>query len=97
MQARAYVNAIDFSVVAAQNGFTVAEEAISLRDLIPISTPDELRHYLERMLNLAKKDHDNANKTLQRFRDVRYNVFTVCRLFSVAFSSSLVLVSYHRT
>jgi hypothetical protein len=80
-QARAYVNAIDFSVVAAQLGFTIAAEAISLEDLIPDSTPDELRHYLEGMLDFAKDGYDNANKTLETFRNVRRDVHAVGRFF----------------
>jgi len=80
-QAFAYVEAIDFSVVAAQNGFTVAEDAISLGDLIPISTPNQHQGYLEGMLKLARDGRNNAAKTLQTFRDVRKNVLAVCRLF----------------
>jgi hypothetical protein len=80
-QALAYAKAIGFSVVAAQNGFDVAEEAVSLGNLIPISTEDQHKRYLEGMLELAKKGHDNASKTLQTFRGVREKVLAVCRLF----------------
>jgi len=78
-QARAFVEAIDFSVVAAQNGLTVAEEDMS--DLIPIGTPDQLQSCLEGMLDFAKNGYDDANTTLQMFRGVRHNVLAVCRLF----------------
>jgi len=80
-QALAYVEAIHLSVVAAQNGFTVAEEAISLGDLIPISIPNQHQSYLEGMLTLARDGRNNATKTLQTFRDVRQKVLAVCRLF----------------
>ena len=93
-QARIYVNAIDFSVVAVQLGFTTAEEAISLRDLIPVSTPNYHQSHLTGMLELARDGHNNATKALQMFRNVRIEMFSqyvVCS--SVALSSSTVLVS----
>jgi hypothetical protein len=92
-QALAYVGAIDFSIVAAQNGFNVTEEAIALGELIPISSPDQLQSYLVGMLKLAKHGHSNASKTLHTFRDVRQIVFAVGQLllsypFAFSFSSS---------
>ena len=79
-QALAYVEAIDLSVVAAQLGFTVAEEAILL-DNATSSTLDERNSYIEGMLNLAQQGHDIAAETLQTFRDVRKNVLAVGHLF----------------
>jgi len=80
-QARIYVNAINFSVVAVQLGFTIAEEAISLRDLIPVSTPNQHQSHLTGMLELARDGHNNATKALQMFRNVRRDVLAVCCLF----------------
>ena len=80
-QAVAYVNAIGLSVAAAQNGFTVAEEAISLGEHIHKRTPEELKTYLVGMLRWARKGRDNANETCQTFRDVRQKVLAVCRWF----------------
>ena len=75
------VEAIDFSVVGARNGFAIVEEAIMLGDLHRNSNPDHHQSYLAAMLELAKGCHDNANTTLLAFRDLRVNVFKVCRLF----------------
>ena len=86
--ALAYVEAIGFSVVAAQKGFTVAEEAISFGELIDMSTPDQHHGYLAGMLDLAKEGHRNAAKTLETFRDVRKNVLAVGRLLFCSSSSS---------
>ena len=84
------VEAIDFSVVGARNGFAIVEEAIMLGDLHRNCNPDHHQSYLAAMLELAKGGYDNANTTLLAFRDLRVNVFKVCRLF---LWSSPVLVS----
>jgi hypothetical protein len=80
-QALAYFEAINFSVDAAQNGFTAAVEAISLSELIPITSPDQHKSYLAGMLQLAQNGHNNTAKTLQMFRDIHKNVLEVCCLF----------------
>jgi hypothetical protein len=80
-QALAYVEAINFSVDAAQNGFTIAVEAITLIELIPHTPSDQHQSYLMGMLQLAQDGHNNAAKTLQMFRNVRTNVLAVCDLF----------------
>jgi hypothetical protein len=85
-QAHKYAEAIDLSVVAAQKAFTVAEEAISLGELIPTSTPDEHQSYLVDMLELAREGRETATKTLETFRDVRTDVESVGRLFFLLLS-----------
>jgi hypothetical protein len=93
VQALAYVGAINISMDAAQNGFTIAVEAISLSERIPTTPSDQHQSYLIGMLRLAQDGRSNAAKTLQMFRDVRKNVLAVRHVFlrySLSFSSALL-------
>jgi len=75
------VEAIKFSVVGARNGFAIVEETIILGDLNRNSTVDEHQSYLAGMLVLGKDFCKNAAEMVQRFRDVRSDIFEVCCLF----------------
>ncbi|PPQ76597.1 hypothetical protein CVT24_013020 [Panaeolus cyanescens] len=72
-QAVQYAKAIDLSVVAAQRGFTVADDAISLLDMMKVmqTTIEERREYLEGTMELARKGRTNAFEARNKFVDVR--------------------------
>jgi hypothetical protein len=94
-QAGAYVRAIDFSMAAARNGFTIAEEAKTLGEFIPHSLPEDREDYLVQMLALAQHGHNNANKAYEAFRGVRQNIipvrpFFVCGLLVLTYSVQLL-------
>ncbi|KAF8153808.1 hypothetical protein B0H34DRAFT_719215 [Crassisporium funariophilum] len=73
-QALQYVKAIDFSVVAAQQGFMIADEAISFAELLPHSSPKDHHEYLLGMLAIADRGQQSAKLTVEKFRDVRTTV-----------------------
>ncbi|KAF9039872.1 hypothetical protein BJ165DRAFT_343465 [Panaeolus papilionaceus] len=72
-QAIQYAQAIDLSVVAAHNGFTVAEDAISLFELLQTTetTPEDRQEFLQGTLELARKGRKNALEAKNKFVDVR--------------------------
>ncbi|KAF8153758.1 hypothetical protein B0H34DRAFT_65685 [Crassisporium funariophilum] len=77
-QAALYVQAIDFSIVASQQGFNIAEEAINFsQDLKEDSEePDERteierQKYLRRMVDIAVRGHQMAEDSMMKFRKVR--------------------------
>jgi hypothetical protein len=72
-----YVGAINLSIAAAQAGFTVAEEVISLADIISTSTVPERLAYLKGMWELVKEARTNAENTHQTFRNIRQEVYSV--------------------
>jgi hypothetical protein len=79
-------------VVAAQKGFTFAEDAISLP--IPVSaTLKDRRHYMGKMSKLAQEGYKYAANTQEKFRDVRQKVLEVCRFFVRGVLFSLLLFS----
>ncbi|KAF8153789.1 hypothetical protein B0H34DRAFT_676702 [Crassisporium funariophilum] len=86
-QAILYVQAIDFSIVASQHGFTIAEEAIGLADAIKESNLDgdvdtevERQKYLQGMLNLAAEGHKLALGAMEKFRNVRETMFGLIKV-----------------
>ncbi|KAF8153795.1 hypothetical protein B0H34DRAFT_809463 [Crassisporium funariophilum] len=77
-QARAYVRAIDCSVVAAQQGYNVAEDAVTLCKSIRAQTSQqELDAYAKSMVELAKNGHSKAKEALDQFRTVRKDILAL--------------------
>jgi len=70
--ASSYVRAIDSSVLAAQQGYNVSEDALQLANSLGNkSSPAEQKQYANSMLTLAHCAYKRAEKALQRFRDIR--------------------------
>jgi len=73
--AQEYVKAIEFSVIATQNGYNIATEALHLTEMssdmsdIQTLTAGKQR-YLE-LMDRAREGQNGAKQALQRFRDVR--------------------------
>jgi len=79
-QALHYVKAVDHSIIAAQHGYTIAEEALGFAELIEArNTVNEAvrQDYLRGMLETARRGEENANIALEKFRDVRKTVSKV--------------------
>ncbi|KAF4618305.1 hypothetical protein D9613_011547 [Agrocybe pediades] len=77
IQALSYVEAIDFSITAAQDGYTIADEVLDFAEDISVgkNTPEkELQEYLQGMLQLAQRGEENAKLAWTRFREVRNTV-----------------------
>lgn len=82
MQAQSYVKAIDYSIVAAQIGFNIAEEAINFFKVVESRTSEaDLTSYLAGMWNMALNGHHNAQLALDEFKGVRTTIETVCIFF----------------
>jgi len=73
-----YTRAIDYSVEAAYQGFTVAEDALSLAQLIQETTPEERTEFLKGMQEFAQRGHLKADEAHKRFMGVRTTIETVC-------------------
>jgi hypothetical protein len=65
-------------LVAAQSGFTFAEEAITLGELIPSSDTKQQQRYINSMLKLAEEGRGHAADALEQVRDIRMKVYEVC-------------------
>ncbi|KDR78066.1 hypothetical protein GALMADRAFT_1299497 [Galerina marginata CBS 339.88] len=74
-QAQAYVKAIDFSIISAQHGFTIAEEVLSFTSFMDEGTEVERQEYLIGMLDIARRGEHNAVRSHNSFRDVRIKVY----------------------
>ncbi|KDR78018.1 hypothetical protein GALMADRAFT_138176 [Galerina marginata CBS 339.88] len=74
-QAQAYVRAIDFSIMAAQHGFNIAEEVLNFASFIDEGTEVDRQEYLIGMLDIARRGEQNAVRSHNSFRDVRVKVF----------------------
>ena len=70
-QAQKYVRAIDCSVTAAQHGFNIATEALTLAEMIPKSTEKEHQAYLVGMMAMVLQGQGNAQQAYDSFRSVR--------------------------
>ncbi|KAF9553105.1 hypothetical protein CPC08DRAFT_714064 [Agrocybe pediades] len=82
IQALSYVEAIDFSITAAQDGYTIADEVLDFAEDISVgkNTPEkELQEYLQGMLQLAQRGEENAKLAWTRFREVRHTVERLVR------------------
>ena len=83
MQAQSCVKAIDYSIVAAQIGFNIAEEAINFSKVVEARTSEaDLTNYLAGMWNMAINGHQNAKLALDEFKCVRTTIEAVCIIFS---------------
>ncbi|KAF8153757.1 hypothetical protein B0H34DRAFT_719035 [Crassisporium funariophilum] len=84
-QAVRYIQAIDFSIVASQQGFNIAEEALSFSETLAQkkitrrgkNVEAERQVYLRGMVDLAVKGHKTAEEAMEQFRDVRGTLLTL--------------------
>ncbi|KAF4623075.1 hypothetical protein D9613_002353 [Agrocybe pediades] len=83
LQAQTYIKAVDFSIVAAEKGHTIAQEALDFANSIDRTdfSEDDRQRYLSQMLKMAQDGRQNAIAAHERFRDVRK---TLLRLISEA-------------
>ncbi|KAF9039874.1 hypothetical protein BJ165DRAFT_1494468 [Panaeolus papilionaceus] len=70
-QVHEYINAIQSGFVAAQYGFTAADDIISLSQVMDSATSEEREEYLVGTLQLAHKAYSAAEESYQVFRNVR--------------------------
>ncbi|KAF8883876.1 hypothetical protein CPB84DRAFT_1827544 [Gymnopilus junonius] len=78
-QAKSYMQALELSVVAAQHGFNIAEDALAFIDLMDSCSEDERQDYLRRMLEIARLGENNAKEAHGRFRGVRVMLLQLIR------------------
>lgn len=73
LQAQSYTKAIDFSIIAAEQGHTIAEEALGFAKNIDEAgfSDEERQSYLRGMLDMAYRGERNAQKAHEKFREVR--------------------------
>lgn len=81
IQADGYVGAVKSSVETAQKGGEFAEDAIELCNFLRDgqASIDDLKPYLDDMVQLAEVAHDSALATNMKFRTVRSELFQVGR------------------
>lgn len=79
-QADLYQRAIDLSLDTAQDGYNLADDAITLCETIAEGgTPTEhLASFVTGMLEIAEKAHERVTLTNSAFRDVRGGLLKVC-------------------
>ncbi|PPQ97050.1 hypothetical protein CVT26_001273 [Gymnopilus dilepis] len=95
-EAKSYVEALEFSIGAARDGYAIAEDALSFAESIFSSTPiseDERQKYLRGMLSMAQQGKENAERVHEKFRDVRRKVTSVCPRF-LAFVSEVASLDH---
>ncbi|KAF8147844.1 hypothetical protein B0H34DRAFT_276516 [Crassisporium funariophilum] len=85
-QAKGYIQAIDFSIVASKQGFTIAQDAVAFsanlvvhEDFMDKAIEDDRQKYLLGMAKLAEQGLTVAQVASQRFRDVRTTVLRLIR------------------
>ncbi|PPQ80864.1 hypothetical protein CVT24_013166 [Panaeolus cyanescens] len=71
VQIHEYIGAIQSGFVAAQYGFTAADDIISLAQMLDTSTPEEREEYLIGTLELANKAYSAVQESYQVLRNVR--------------------------
>lgn len=78
-QANNYYSAITDSLETAQDGSLVAEDAITLCNMISSGTDTvgSITAFLKDMLELANKGHARADATTAQFRAIRVALFQV--------------------
>ncbi|KAF8153785.1 hypothetical protein B0H34DRAFT_66462 [Crassisporium funariophilum] len=85
-QAASYVKAINSSIVASQQGFNIAEDAISFSEFLTSAslnptndstTETQRQEYLKSMLDLAISGHKTAKDSMNKFRGVRQTVISL--------------------
>ncbi|PPQ83163.1 hypothetical protein CVT25_005410 [Psilocybe cyanescens] len=79
VQALSYVQAIDFSITAAQNGFNFCEDVLAFADLLDSSDEIQRQDYLRELVGLAQQAAENAEKAKDKFRNVRMIVGKLVR------------------
>ncbi|KAF8153786.1 hypothetical protein B0H34DRAFT_66480 [Crassisporium funariophilum] len=87
-QAELYVHAVNSSILASQRGFTIADEAINLFEVLQSNNIEgskdmeiQKQEYLNTMFELAVRGHELTKEALNKFRNVRQ---TVLRLIQEA-------------
>lgn len=79
----AYIHAIDSTMLAAQIGYRLASEAMTLCDLMGEDDfIDEGRDNLDTMKALADEGYENAEKTNVAFREIRQELYKVLLVLS---------------
>ncbi|KAH9476530.1 hypothetical protein JR316_0010442 [Psilocybe cubensis] len=70
-QALSYITAIDFSITAAQKGYTFCDEVIAFAASLGSSNDADRQEYLRGMVDLAHQAEGNAERAKAEFRNVR--------------------------
>ncbi|KAF8993533.1 hypothetical protein BDQ17DRAFT_1451617 [Cyathus striatus] len=73
-QAEQYMAAVELSMQAAEHGFTVAQEAIDMCDILPSVSEEEKLEYLRGMLLLAHQGRHKAMTTMTVFMNVENRI-----------------------
>jgi len=98
-QALSYAKAVDCSIIAAQHGHTIAEEALGFAELMQAAsnTSEEARQlYLLGMIRIAQRGEENSRFAWRTFRDVREtleNVNSYCTMYHLTLSSHCISIS----
>ncbi|PPQ83885.1 hypothetical protein CVT25_000629 [Psilocybe cyanescens] len=79
VQVLSYLQAIDFSVTAAQNGLKFSQDVIALADLLESSDEIQRQDYLRELVGLAQQAAENAEKVKAKFRNIRVIVGKLVR------------------
>ena len=77
-QARSYVRAIDSSVLSAQQGYNISEDALQLSKWMLENPMANHEGLALSMLRLAVCAQDKASVSLEQFRSVRQALLKVC-------------------
>jgi len=86
-QARTYVRAIDSSVLSAQQGYNISEDALQLSKSINKNPKANHEEFAVSMLGLAVRAQEKANVSLEQFRSVHQALFKVCHSQKMLFKS----------
>jgi len=82
-QARSYVRAIDSSVLSAQQGYNISEDALQLSKSVNENPAANHQEFAVSMLGLALRAQDKASVSLEQFRNVRQALLKVCFSWTV--------------
>jgi len=80
-QANPYYETIKDSVKTAKEGHVLAEQALELCDVLAgrQSKLDDITEFVRGMCKIATTAHQDVLRMIEQFRDIRMNLFTVCR------------------
>lgn len=77
-QATKYVGAIQLGTSAALTGYRVIQSILFLANALPIRDKNDLRVYIEDLMEIVEQARDQSQAAQSAFKEVRADIFQVC-------------------
>ena len=77
-QATKYVGAIQLGTSAALTGYRVIQSVLFLANALPIRDKNDLRVYIEDLMEVVEQARDQSQAAQSAFKEVRADIFQVC-------------------